>query len=115
MIKENNNTPNRVRRDLAAQLKTTEWAVQRFNACKHGNHDFADLPREGQELFHRLPAALKLAHEYYRNLCFERAEKVKKSKGQEDALKSMPKGFRAEWLAVIEVKEEMGLEEENLI
>ena len=102
MPKANNQSKQRVRRPFYCQLATIKWAAERFIQCKRGQNDFADLPKEAQELFLRLPTILKLCKHYYREFLYDRAERLDRTKGINAARLSLPDCLREEVDVVLE-------------
>ena len=104
MPKANNQSKQRVRRPFYCQLATIKWAANRFIQCKRGagQNDFADLPKEAQELFLKLPTILKLCKHYYRDFLYERAERLERTKGMEAAREALPDCLREELDVVLD-------------
>ena len=101
MPKANNQSKQRVRRPFYCQLATIKWAAEQFIKCRRGQNDFADLPKEAQELFLKLPHMLRLCKHYYRDFLYERAERLERTKGIEAARQAVPDCIREDELDVV--------------
>lgn len=102
MPKANNQSKQRVRRPFYCQLATIKWAAERFIQCKRGQNDFADLPKEAQRIFLKLPSILKVLEAHYRNWLYDRAERLERTKDMEAAKRSLPPTLQEELETVIE-------------